>query len=88
MPRRPFDPLRYLKELRLDVQLGKDSRIQLLGVNALPPQRRQKAFKVIEVYEKLLRMQLDSPTPEMRPSINKLLAQGKIVIKDGKYFLP
>jgi hypothetical protein len=36
-------------------------------------------------YDKLLRMQLDAPMREQRPSVNKLLAQGKIVIRNGKY---
>ena len=43
---------------------------------------------MVKVYDKLLRMQLDAPKRELRPSVNKLLAQGKIVIKDKKYVLP
>ena len=40
---------------------------------------------VLKGYDRLLRMQLDAPTPELRPSINKLLAHGKIIIKKGHY---
>jgi len=62
--------------------------ILLHGLNDLSPKRRQQAFKVVKVYDKLLRMQMDAPTRELRPSVNKLLAQGKIVIKNKKYVLP
>jgi len=84
-----FDPLRFLEvQLRLQVTLGRDGKILLHGLNDLSPKRRQQAFKVVKIYDKLLRMQLDAPTRELRPSVNKLLAQGKIVIKNKKYVLP
>jgi hypothetical protein len=84
-----FDPLRFLeRQLRLQVTLGQDGKILLSGLNDLSAKRRQQAFKVVKVYDKLLRMQLDAPKPELRPSVNKLLAQGKIVIKNKKYVLP
>jgi len=53
------------------------------GLNDLSPERRKQAFNVVKVNDKLLRMQLDAPTRELRPSMNKLLAQDKIVIKKG-----
>jgi len=84
-----FDPLRFLEvQLRLQVTLGRDGKILLHGLNDLSPKRRQQAFNVVKVYDKLLRMQLDAPTRELRPSVNKLLAQGKIVIKNKRYVLP
>jgi hypothetical protein len=84
-----FDPLRFLEvQLRLQVTLGRDGKILLHGLNDLSPKRRQQAFKVVKIYDKLLRMQLDAPTRELRPSVNKLLAQGKVVIKNKKYVLP
>jgi hypothetical protein len=84
-----FDPLRFLeKNLRLNVQLASNGKILLYGLNDLSAKRRQQAFNVVKVYDKLLRMQLDAPTRELRPSVNKLLAQGKIVIKNKKYVLP
>jgi len=84
-----FDPLRFLEvQLRLQVTLGQDGKILLSGLNELSVKRRQQAFRVVQVYDKLLRMQLDAPKPELRPSVNKLLAQGKIVIKNKKYVLP
>jgi hypothetical protein len=83
-----FDPLRFLEvQLRLQVTLGQDGKILLSGLNDLSAKRRQQAFKVVKVYDKLLRMQLDVPARELRPSVNKLLAQGKIVIKNKKYVL-
>jgi hypothetical protein len=84
-----FDPLRFLEvQLRLQVTLGRDGKILLHGLNDLSPKRRQQAFKVVKIYDKLLRMQLDAPTRELRLSVNKLLAQGKVVIKNKKYVLP
>ena len=84
-----FDPLRFLeRNLRLNVQLVSTDKILLYGLNDLPAQKSQLAFKIVQVYDKLLHMQLDAPKPELRPSVNKLLAQGKIVIKEGKYVLP
>ena len=84
-----FDPLGFLeRQLRLKVELARSGKILLYGLNGLSAQKRRQAFKVVHVYDKLLRMQLDAPKPELRPSVNKLLAQGKIVIKDGKYVLP
>ena len=84
-----FDPLRFLEvQLRLQVKLDQNGKILLYGLNDLSAKRRQQAFKVVKVYDKLLRMQLDAPTRELRPSVNKLLAQGKIVIKNKKYVLP
>ncbi|MDZ7761731.1 MAG: hypothetical protein U5L00_15920 [Desulfovermiculus sp.] len=84
-----FDPLRFLeRNLRLNVQLASNGKILLYGLNDLSAKRRQQAFNVLKVYDKLLRMQLDAPTRELRPSVNKLLAQGKIVIKNKKYVLP
>ena len=84
-----FDPLRFLEhQLRLKVHLAPNGKILLYGMGDLSPKRRQQAMKVLKVYDRLLRMQLDAPKREMRPSVNKLLAQGKIVIKKGKYVLP
>jgi hypothetical protein len=84
-----FDPLRFLEQqLRLQVKLAPNGKILLYGLNELSAKRRQQTFNVVKVYDKLLRMQLDAPTRELRPSVNKLLAQGKIVIKNKKYVLP
>ena len=83
-----FDPLRYLEhQLLLKVHLAPNGRILLYGMSDLSAERRQQAMKVLEAYDKLLRMQLDAPATELRPSVNKLLAQGKIIIKHGKYIL-
>jgi hypothetical protein len=84
-----FDPLRFLEhQLRLEVTLDQNGKILMHRLNELSPKQRQQVFKVVKVYDKLLRMQLDAPTRKMRPSVHKLLAQRKIVIKDGKYVLP
>ena len=55
--------------------------------SALSPKQRQ-VMKMFKLYDKLLRMQLDAPTKELRPSVNKLLAQCKIIINNGQYVLP
>ncbi len=63
-------------------------RIMALGWYDLPEHKKMKAQKVIRIYGKLLRMQLDAPSKEKRYSVRKLMAQGKIVIRGGEYVLP
>ncbi|MDZ7761257.1 MAG: hypothetical protein U5L00_13520 [Desulfovermiculus sp.] len=52
-----FDPLRFLlRQLRLIVELAPNEKILLCGLNDLSAKRRQQAFKVVQVYDSLLRM--------------------------------
>ena len=85
----PFDPLKFLERtLRLDVYYSKrGTHIVLEGLAALPEEKQHQAWWVVRTYKKLLQVQLDAPKREMRPSVRKLLAQGKVAIKDGKYYL-
>ena len=83
--RTPFDPLKYLNSLRLDVRLDKEGKIVLDGMKNVPGHKRHQVWHVVKEYDKLLRMQLDAPNEGMRPSVRKLLAQGKLKTKDGKY---
>ena len=83
--RPPFDPLQFLYDLRLDVRLGRNGKIVLEGMSKIPQERRRQALKVVKVYDKLLRIQLDAPNEGMRPSVRKLLAQGKIKVEGGRY---
>lgn len=55
------------------------------GLAALPEEKQQQARNVVRVYPKLLELQLDAPKRELRPSIRKLLAQGKVEIVKGRY---
>ena len=56
-----FDPLRFLEhQLWLQVTVGQNGKILLSGLNELSANRRQQAFRVVKVYDKLLRMQLDA----------------------------
>ena len=84
--RTPFDPLQFLEyEMHLDLSLNPEGQIKVSGMWALPPHQHKKAKAVLKTYDKLLRMQLDAPSASMRPSVRKLLAQGKIEIKGGQY---
>ena len=83
----PFDPLKYLNSLRLNVRLGQNGKITLDGMKNVPGEKRRQVWQVVKEYDKLLKMQLDAPEG-MRPSVRKLLAQGKIKMKDGKYVRP
>lgn len=83
--RPPFDPLQFLYDIRQDARLDKNGRIVLDGLSKIPTERRWEALKVVSMYEKLLRMQLDAPNEGMRPSVRKLLAQGKIKVEGGRY---
>ena len=82
-----FDPLNYLEaQLRLEDELsGSGDELILLGLSKLSEQDRKRAFWVAKTYKELLRMQLDAPKRELRPSVRKLLAQGKIKLERGKY---
>jgi hypothetical protein len=82
----PFDPLRFLEgEMRLRVELTPQGKIILHGMSRLHPRHRRRAKWVLDTYDRLLRMQLDAPAREMRPSVRKLLAQGKIGIRGGMW---
>jgi hypothetical protein len=84
--RDPFDPLHYLERtIRVKVRLREDGRIVLDGLHRLSQQNRRRAAWVLRTYDRLLRLQLDAPKPELRPSVRKLLAQGKLRIVEGKY---
>ena len=56
-------------------------------VNYLLPHQHKQAKAVLKTYDKLLRLQLAAPSKRMRPSVRKLLAQGKIEIRSGQYVL-
>lgn len=89
MLRRPFDPLGFLEdELRLEAILDPRGSIILKGMGSLAPRNRKRAKWELDTYDKLLRLQLDAPKREMWPSVRKLQAQGKIVIRGGKYMMP
>jgi len=79
--RTPFDPLQFLYSLRLNLSLNPEGQIKISGMWALPPHQQKKAKAVLKTYDKLLRLQLEAPSASMRPSVRKLLAQGKIEIK-------
>jgi hypothetical protein len=86
MHRQLFDPLRFLEQqLLLSVVHGRDDRIYLQGISKLPPQKKKQAKWVLDTYEGLLRLQLDAPKKELRLSVQKLIAQGKLRIVNGRY---
>ena len=86
--RTPFDPLKFLQSLRLDIELDSKGQITVHGMRFLEPHKAKQARNVLKVYDKLLRMQLDAPSKTMRPSVRKLLALGKVEIKEGQYVIP
>ena len=75
--RTPFDPLKFLQSLRLDVELDSKGQITVHGMRFLEPHKAKQARNVLKIYDKLLRMQLDAPSKTMRPSVRKLLALGE-----------
>lgn len=81
-----FDPHLYLEyELRLDISLDSKGNVIAKGIWSLLPHQQKKARAVLKTYDRLLKLQLDPPNKRMRPSVRKLLAQGKIEIRDGQY---
>ena len=86
--RSPFDPLQYLQsELRLDLNLDSKGNIVVEGMWQLHPHQKKNANHILKLYGKLLLLQLDAPSKRMRPSVRKLMAQGKIEIRNGQYVL-
>ena len=85
----PFDPLIFLeRQLLLTVRLDEDgSRILVYGVSGLYPRKQRQVTWVVRTYAGLLRLQLNASKPELRPSVRKLMAQGKVGIKNGRYYL-
>ena len=83
----PFDPLLFLERtLRLKVFYSKrGTHIVLHGLAALSKERQRQARWVVAHYPWILELQLDAPTRELRPSIRKLMAQGKVEIVKGRY---
>ena len=81
--RAPFDPLRYLNSHRLNVRLDSKGKIILDGMKNVPGEKRRQVWHVVKEYDKLLKMQLDAPSEGMRPSVRKLLAQGKLRVEGG-----
>ncbi len=81
-----FDPLIFLeRELRLEVIMEPNGHIRLEGLGRIPANKRRKAMKVVKTYKELLRLQLDVSDKKMRPSVQKLIAQGKIRLEKGYY---
>ena len=74
--------------MRLDIELDSKGQITVHGMRFLEPHKAKQARNVLKVYDKLLRMQLDAPSKTMRPSVRKLLALGKVEVRDGQYVLP
>ncbi len=87
--RTPFDPLHFLTfELDLDLNLDSQGNIVCDDVWRLTAEKQKQARNVLRIYDRLLRLQLDAPSEKMRPSVRKLLAQGKIEIRNGQFVLP
>jgi len=55
------------------------------GLAALPEEKQRQARNVVRAYPRLLELQLDAPKRELRPSVRKLMAQGKVEIVNGRY---
>lgn len=72
-------------ELRLDLSLTPYGQIVVKGMWSLPIHQQKKAKAVLKTYNRLLKLQLNVPGRTMRPSVRKLLAQGKVEIRDGQY---
>ncbi len=84
--RSPFDPLLFLEsEYRLDLSLDSSGNVVVKGMWSLQLHQHKKARAILKTYDRLLKLQLDAPSERMRPSVRKLLAQGKIEIRGGQY---
>ncbi len=81
--RKLFDPLHYLeRDLRLKVGVDKKGQILLDGLSFIGQQNIDRALWVVRTYDRLLRIQLND---SRRPSVYKLIAQGKLEVRKGRY---
>ena len=72
----PFDPLIFLeRQLLLTVRLDEAGSILVYGVSALSSAKKKQVSWVVRTYAGLLRLQLKASRPELRPSVQKLMAQ-------------
>jgi hypothetical protein len=73
--------------MRLSLDLDSKGNIVAEGMWHLHPHQYKQAKAVLKTYDRLLRLQLNATSKRMRPSVRKLLAQGKIEIMGGQYVL-
>jgi hypothetical protein len=86
LKRVPFDPLKFLEhQLLLTVRLDEASTILVYGASSLAPRRQQQVTWIVRTHAGLLRLQLYAYRPELRPSVRKLMAQGKVEIVNERY---
>ena len=80
LTRKPFDPLLFLErtlELRV-YYFKRGNHIVLDGLAALPEEKQNQARQVVRMYPRILELQMDTQKLGLRPSIRKLMAQGKV----------
>lgn len=61
------------------------THIVLDGIAMLSEDKQNQARQVVRMYPRILELQMDAPKQELRPSIRKLMAQGKVEIVKGRY---
>lgn len=79
---RIFDPLLYLNELHVFVNLDQSGQILLKLDSKHSPENIALARAMAKTYTKLISLQIR----EGRASVQKLIAHGKIMVSRGKYF--
>jgi len=89
LTRKPFDPLLSLeRNLELNVYYSKRGiHIVLHGLAAFPEDKQRQARQVVKLYPRILKLQLDAPKRELRPSVCKLMVQGNVEIVRGRYLV-
>jgi hypothetical protein len=77
-----FDPLRYLRRnLKCEVALDPSGEVRLAFARWQQQPTIGKARAVLESYRALVRLQVENDGA----SVRKLLAQGKIELRGGRY---
>jgi hypothetical protein len=77
-----FDPLRYLRRnLKCEVTLDPNGEIRLVFAGWQQEPTIRKARAVLHSYRSLIKFQLENNGA----SVRKLLAQGKIQLRDGRF---
>ena len=85
IPSALFDPLRYLeKQAHARVSVASDGKVMLTFDGPVAPHERERAWAIARRYEQLISLQVDHG----RASVQKLIAQGFLVLRAGRYCLP
>lgn len=86
-----FDPLQKIHSLCGYVALcprGDDGPFRITYGEGITSARRERIWRIVRRYERLLLLQLDVPLGTKPRTVQQLLASGRLKVVRGRYMLP